>query len=268
MEEIILAVVIVSLIGLIIGVGLSFASSVFGVKKDEIEEKVRECLPGANCGACGYSGCDGYAQAISKGETQNISLCTPGGNDVANEIAEITGKKAEEIKPLVAVVACKGNCNVAPQKVEYSGIKSCKAAHLMMGGQKTCVYGCLGYGDCISACDNGAIFICDGIAKIDISKCGACTKCINACPKGLISLIEANKKQAYVMCKNKEKGAAAQKSCKVSCIGCGKCQKECPESAITVENFLATVDPLKCTGCGICKDACPKKCIDLLMLIK
>jgi len=70
------------------------------------------------------------------------------------------------------------------------------------------------------------------------------------------------------MCKNKEKGAAAQKSCKVSCIGCGKCQKECPESAITVENFLATVDPLKCTGCGICKDACPKKCIDLLMLIK
>lgn len=266
--DIILAVVIVALIGIIIGIGLSFASSVFSVKKDEIEEAVRECLPGANCGACGYSGCDGYALAISKGETENISLCTPGGNEVANQIAEITGKKAENIAPQVAVVACNGNCEFAPQKMDYTGIKSCKAAHLMMGGQKTCVYGCLGYGDCLSVCDNGAISICDGVARVDILKCSACKKCVSACPKGIIKVLEANKKQAIVMCKNKEKGALAQKSCKVSCIGCGKCQKNCSEGAITLENFLASIDPQKCTGCGACKDACPKKCIEIITLNK
>ena len=138
----------------------------------------------------------------------------------------------------------------------------------MMGGQKTCAYGCLGYGDCLRVCDNGAISICDGVARVDISKCGACAKCVNACPKGLIRIFQANKKQALVMCKNKEKGPVAQKSCKVSCIGCGKCVKTCPEGAITLENFLATVDSDKCTGCGACKDACPKKCIEIITLAK
>ena len=266
--EIFIAVVIVALIGIIIGLVLSFASSVFSVKKDETEEKVRECLPGANCGACGFSGCDGYAQAIAKGETDNVSLCIPGGNDVANQIAEITGKTAQDVLPFVAITACNGNCENAPVKMEYLGIKSCKAAHLMMGGQKTCVYGCLGYGDCTKVCDNGAISVCDGVARVDISKCGGCKKCVKACPKGLITVLEANKKQAVVLCKNKESGAQAQKSCKVSCIGCGKCVKTCPEGAIKVENFLATVDPAKCTGCGACKDACPKKCIEIVTLNK
>ncbi|MBR6765247.1 MAG: RnfABCDGE type electron transport complex subunit B [Clostridia bacterium] len=266
--EILIAVIIVAVIGIIIGIGLSVASAFFAVPVDEREEKVRECLPGANCGACGFSGCDAYAQAIAKGETENLSLCLPGGNDTAQEIGKIMGKEAAKVLPMVAVVACNGNCENAPQKIKYEGISTCKAASLMFGGQKTCAYGCLGYGDCIKVCDNNAISICEGVARIDITKCGACQKCVGACPKGLISVLEVNKLQAFVACKNVEKGAQAQKSCKVSCIGCGKCVKTCAAGAITVENFLAKVDEAKCTGCGECVSACPKKCIELLKLEK
>lgn len=266
--EILIAVVIVSVIGIIIGIGLSVASSFFSVPKDETEARVRECLPGANCGACGYSGCDGYAAAIAKGETENISLCAPGGNDTANAIAEITGKVAEDIVPVAAVVRCNGTCESSQEKLNYEGISTCKAASMMFGGQKSCVHGCLGYGDCMNVCDNNAISICDGVAKIDILKCSACAKCMNTCPKGLIDLLPVNKLQATVMCRNREKGAVAQKVCKVSCIGCGKCQKVCEAGAITVESFLAKVDAYKCTGCGKCSEACPKKCIEMVNLVK
>lgn len=261
--EILIAVIIVSVIGIIIGIGLSVASSFFSVPKDETEEKIRECLPGANCGACGFSGCDGYALAIAKGETDNISLCAPGGNGVAKALAQITGKIAEEIAPVAAVVRCNGTCENCNEKLNYEGIKTCKAASMMFGGQKACIYGCLGYGDCMNVCSENAISICDGVARVDLSKCIACGKCLKACPKGLIDLLPKGKTQAVVMCRNAEKGAVAMKACKVSCIGCAKCQKACPQNAITVENFLACVDANKCNGCGECRGVCPKNCIEL-----
>lgn len=67
--SILTAVAIVSGIALIAGLGLAIASKIFAVPVDEKAEAIRECLPGANCGACGFSGCDGYAAALSKGET-------------------------------------------------------------------------------------------------------------------------------------------------------------------------------------------------------
>lgn len=264
--DILIAVVIVSVIGIIIGIGLSLASVFFSVPKDETESKIRECLPGANCGACGYSGCDGYASAIAKGETENISLCTPGGNSVAKEIALITGKVAEDIAPVTAVVRCNGSCENSSEKLNYEGIKTCKAASMMFGGQKTCIHGCLGYGDCLKACSENAISICDSVARIDSSKCVACAKCMNTCPKGLIDLLPKAKLQAVVMCRNSEKGAVAQKACKVSCIGCSKCAKTCENGAITVENFLARVDATKCNGCGKCKEVCIKNCIEIVKI--
>ena len=103
-ESILIAVGIVSVIGLIAALGLSIASKIFAVPVDEKAEKIRECLPGANCGACGFSGCDGYAAALSKGETQNTALCAPGGNETAKAIGEITGLAAGEVKPSAAVV--------------------------------------------------------------------------------------------------------------------------------------------------------------------
>jgi len=268
MNDIIIAVVIVAAIGLITGIGLSVASSIFAVKKNETEEKIRECLPGANCGACGFSGCDGYAKALAEGKTDKLSLCAPGGNEAAQAIAEMLGKTAETITPMVAVVKCGGNCENAKDKLEYDGIHSCKAAMQLFGGHKSCLYGCLGYGDCVRECPYEAIFICNGVARINVDKCRACRKCTTVCPKGVITMLPLNTPQAVVSCMNKSKGVEVRKQCSAGCIGCGKCMKACENGAVKVENFLASVDFEKCIGCGKCQEACPIKCIGIVTLKK
>ena len=64
MNEIYYAIIAVSVIGVICAVLLAVASKVMAVKEDERFPAIRACLPGANCGACGYAGCDGYAKAL------------------------------------------------------------------------------------------------------------------------------------------------------------------------------------------------------------
>ena len=188
MTQILIPVVLVAAIGLIAGLGLAVASVVFAVPKDEKAEAVREVLPGANCGACGYSGCDGYAAALSKGETTECNKCTPGGNDVAQQVAAIMGMEAGNITPQVAAVMCCGNAQNVEEKLDYSGVRSCKIATQLFGGPKTCVHGCIGFGDCVRVCPYEAIFICDGVARINPDKCRACKLCINTCPRHLIDL--------------------------------------------------------------------------------
>ncbi|MGN1419571.1 MAG: RnfABCDGE type electron transport complex subunit B, partial [Acutalibacteraceae bacterium] len=231
-------------------------------------EKIRECLPGANCGACGFSGCDGYAAALSKGETTECNRCTPGGNDAATAIAAIMGVEAGEVKPMVAAVMCQGNCTNAQTKLEYSGVQSCKMAAQLFGGPKNCVYGCLGFGDCMNVCQYDAIFICDGVARINPDNCRACKMCINTCPKHLIELFPLDTTKAAVLCKNHDKGGNTRKQCKAGCIGCMKCTKVCEVDAVKVENFCAHVDYDKCIGCGKCHEACPVGCIDLYKISK
>ena len=115
----------------------------------------------------------------------------------------------------------------------------------------------------MKACQYDAITVCNGVASINPEKCKGCGQCVAACPKGLISFVPL-KKQAVVRCANCDKGAATTKVCKVGCIGCMKCVKVCEAGAVKVENFHATVDPVKCTGCGKCTEACPRHCITLL----
>lgn len=268
MNSILLAVVLVASIGLIAGVGLAVASVVLAVPKDETAEAVRECLPGANCGACGYSGCDGYAAALSKGETKETNLCAPGGNETAKQVAAILGLSAGEIKPMAAVVHCNGTSENSVIKLQYQGVQSCTMASQLFGGQKACVYGCLGYGDCVKACPYDAIQICDGVARVDPLACKACKKCIATCPKGLIELVPLYETKAAVLCKNHNKGAFTRKECKVGCIGCMKCTKVCESDAIKVENNTAHVDYDKCIGCGKCMEACPVGAIHIMTLGK
>ena len=45
------------------------------------------------------------------------------------------------------------------------------------------------------------------------------------------------------------------------CIGCKKCEKNCPVQAITVTDNVAHIDYDKCTNCGLCKENCPRHCI-------
>ena len=265
---IISAVIIVSVIGAIAALVLAIASKIFAVPVDEKAEKIRECLPGANCGACGFSGCDGYAAALSKGETTNVALCNPGGNDAAKAIAEITGLEAKEVTPMAAVVLCQGHNVNAAQKLNYQGVMSCKMASQVYGGPKECIYGCIGYGDCLNACEYEAISICNGIARINPARCRACKKCVNTCPKGLIEMMPLNVAKAAVLCKNHDKGAKTRKECTAGCIGCMKCVKSCEKGAISIDRFCAKVDEEKCIGCGDCHAQCPVGAIDVISLVK
>ena len=254
-----MGVIVVVAIALIAGVILSVASIVFAVPVDEKAEAIAGVLPGANCGACGFAGCSGYAEALAKGEAE-IGLCSPGGPDVAEECAEILGVSAGSMEKKVAIIQCAGTCSVVDKKMNYDGIDTCAAAAVFFGGDSACQYGCLGHGDCAAVCPENAITVCNGLATVNEDLCVGCGLCAKACPKNVI-IIEAQKFTQHVRCKNTDKGAETRKTCKVGCIGCMKCQKECEAEAIKVVNFNATIDYSKCTNCGHCKDVCPVKAI-------
>lgn len=258
MNPIILAVIIVGAIGLLIGLILAFASIFFAVPKDEKAEKILQALPGANCGACGYSGCQGYAQALAKGEAEP-GLCSPGGEGAVKAVAEILGVKAEAGIKKTAVVKCRGYSQCTEERMEYQGIKSCSAAVMLYGGTGKCSYGCIGFGDCKAACDFNAVSICDGVAVVNENNCKACGKCVSACPKNIIEIMPVS--SAAVRCSNHDKGAAAKKACGNACIGCMRCVKSCEHNAVSVNNFLASIDSDKCIGCGACAEVCPQDCI-------
>ena len=261
MNEILIAVLIVTAIGLVAGVGLAIASIVMAVPKDERAEAVLEVLPGANCGACGYSGCSGYAAALASGEAK-AGLCSPGGEAVAAAIAGALGTEQVQVEYKTALVHCKGSHDNTADKMRYQGLQSCAAAAQMFGGVGSCAYGCMGLGDCAAACEYGAITVCNGVANIDPSKCRGCSKCVAACPKRLISFVPL-KSQAIVRCSNCDKGGETRKVCKAGCIGCMRCVKACEHGAVKVENFCAKVDPALCTNCGKCAEVCPQHCISI-----
>lgn len=255
MNPILIAVVIVGAIGLVVAIVLSLASSFFAVPTDERVERLTEALPGANCGACGFSGCSGYAEALASGEAQP-GQCPVGGDEAAKAVASILGVEAGSAKEVTARVMCSGSCDNTQKRINYKGIQSCAAAVQILGGGGKCSYGCIGLGDCAAACEFGAVKVCNGVAVVNEDKCKGCKKCEAVCPKGIIEIVP--KKSAAVLCSNFDKGAQTKDDCKVGCIGCMKCQKACPAGAIKVENFKATVNPELCTLCGQCADVCPK----------
>ena len=258
-SAILTALLVVAAIGIIAGVLLVVASHFFGVEEDEKVTKVRECLPGANCGACGYAGCDSYAEAVAKGEAE-ANLCVPGGASVVNELSQILGVEVSTTEEKVAFVFCNGDCNAVNSDVIYDGIDSCKASKLIYGGPSACKYGCIGCGDCAAACPVDAICIHDNLAHINPDICIACGKCVKTCPNGVIDIIP-KKSKVVVMCNNTEKGAVARKQCKNVCFGCKKCERGCPSQAIKVENNLARIDYDKCSGCRECFNTCVTNCI-------
>ena len=256
---ILIALGVVAGVGLVLGIVLALASKFFAVDEDEKVKLVREALPGANCGACGYTGCDGYAEAVAKGEAEP-NLCIPGGSTTAAQLSIILGVKIQTLEPKVAFVACGGDCENASACAVYDGIKSCKAASMVYGGPFDCAYSCVGCGDCAEVCPVNAICVHDGLAHIDPRECVGCGKCVGTCPKHIIKLLPKETKTA-VMCSNIQKGAVARTNCKNACIGCKKCELNCPEKAITVIDNLARIDYDKCTGCRLCEQNCPTKCL-------
>ncbi len=257
--DILIAFVVMFSIALIAGVLLSVFSHFFAVEDNPLKKQIRECLPGINCGACGYKGCDDYAEALAEGGVKP-NLCVPGAQGVADEIAGIIGVESEPFKDVVAFVACNGHCEAASKKAEYVGVETCKAASMVYGGDNACRFGCLGFGDCANACPAEAICMIDGIAHVDTSRCLGCGLCTRTCPKHIITMLSQDTR-TVVMCSSKQKGAEARKACKNACIGCKKCEKACPNGAITVQNDLAVIDYEKCTNCGTCIGQCPTGCL-------
>lgn len=256
-KTIYLALAVLGGLGIVFGIALAIVAARFVVKVDPKVEQVRETLPGANCGACGFAGCMGYAEAVVGNPDVAVNLCAPGKSPVAERIAEITGKKAEKVEPKIARVFCQGGTSMSQRKFIYTGVYDCTAAVLAAGGDKSCEYGCLGYGTCMRACPFDAITMSpDNLPVINPEKCTACGKCVAACPKQVIELGPASK-AVVISCHSRDKGADTKKKCQVGCIACGICVRTCPVDAIAVENNLARINFAKCIVCGLCVKKCP-----------
>lgn len=258
-DTFIIPVAILAISGIVVTIILFLAAKYMAVPVDEKAELVREALPGANCGGCGYSGCDAYAEAVAKGEAP-CNLCIPAGAAGGEKIAEIMGLSFEGVDTKKAFVKCNGTCSNTQPKVEYDGVNSCEACSMLYGGNGTCEFGCLGFGDCAAACSFGAIQVIDGVARVNKALCTGCEACVAVCPKSIIEMMPENNK-VKVACSSKAAPKVAMQACKVSCIGCKKCEKECPFDAIHVTNSLAKIDTDKCKNCGKCIEVCPKSCI-------
>ena len=269
MFEILIAIGVLGGLALVFGLVLAAASKVFYVETDPRLDQLNECLPGANCGGCGYAGCGGYAEAVLKGEAP-IGKCASGGNECARSMAAIMGVAAEEVTRKVALVRCSGEKRYdksgnlvagAKVKAEYEGFHDCIAASKVGGnGPLSCKFGCLGFGTCVKACKYEAISIVNGVAKVNEDRCVGCMACAAACPRQLIIPVEPHR-NVVIACNSMAKGAVTTRGCTVGCIGCGLCKKICPNDAITIEQNRAIIDYSKCDSCGLCATVCPKKLI-------
>lgn len=258
-SAILLALSVLGVLGLLFGVLLSIAGKKFEVKQDERVVLIREQLGGANCGACGFAGCDAFAEAVAAGEAR-VDGCPPGGPDAAKAIGNIMGVDVDVTERNVARILCQGAYSVAQDRYNYEGFQNCRTVASMSGGNKLCPYSCVGLGDCVTACAFNAISLKNQLAHIDPVLCGGCGECVKECPRGVISLMRESA-SVRVLCRNKDTGKQARESCMKACIGCKRCVKECSEGAITVEDNLARIDVTKCNQCGECVKVCPIGCI-------
>jgi Na+-translocating ferredoxin:NAD+ oxidoreductase RNF subunit RnfB len=258
-------IICLTLIALIAAVILYFVAQKFKVFEDPRIDEIQEILPAANCGGCGFAGCRNFAEALVKAETFEGLNCPIGGSSVMGDAAKILGKEAPVVEPLVAVLLCNGTPEYRPRTSLYNGVNECRISHALYIGESDCSYGCLGNGDCVTACTFNAIYMdrTTGLPVIIDEKCVACGACVKACPRNIIELRKKAKKdrKIYVACSNCDKGGPARRACKVACIACSKCFKVCEFDAIKIENNLAYIDANKCTFCRKCVPECPTNSI-------
>ena len=256
-----LSMISMGVVGAFFALVLAYASNVFAVDTDPRAEAIEEILPGANCGACGFSGCSGFAEGVVTGKAE-VSGCPVGGANVANAIAEVMGIAAPaDVKRKVAQLLCAGDCEQAKNRAEYNGVADCRAALLAGGGVKMCTYGCLGFGSCAVACPFGAISMDEkDLPVVDEDLCTGCGICVEACPRDLFQLVE-EQQGVHIRCRSFARGKEVRQACAVGCIGCRRCARECPEEAIEMVDNLAVINYEKCTNCGACAAVCPTNTI-------
>ncbi|MBI5888217.1 MAG: RnfABCDGE type electron transport complex subunit B [Deltaproteobacteria bacterium] len=247
-------------LGAVLAVFLAFADKKFKVTEDPRIEAVLGILPNTNCGGCGYPGCRMLAEAIANGNAP-ANTCVAGGNDVAKKLAALMGVEAKDHKRMLAVVLCKGGGKEAGKRAQYTGDRTCTAANLT-GGDKSCTYGCLGYGECVDACKFDAMAMnANSLPVVFYDKCVGCGACARACPRDIIEM-HPEEHRLFVYCRNKDKGAASRKVCDVACIACGLCVKDCSVlGGIALKDNLATVNYALAPQSDESTKRCPTKCI-------
>ncbi len=259
--NILLAFVVISVLGLFLGVCLSIADKKLAVEKDEKLQSLEAIMPGANCGGCGYAGCSAYAEAVFKGEAKP-GLCSPGGDKLAKKMGEILGVEVSVTEKMVAFVHCKGNPEHTQSDYAYKGLEDCNAAALLQGGPVACKEGCLHLGSCISVCPVKAISKdSNGDIVVDKELCIGCGKCTTVCPNNVIRLVPY-RAEYIVACNNHLPGGKVKKVCFVGCIGCKICQVKVENSPFEVVDFLSHNDYSKAQENAVkAAELCPQKCI-------
>ena len=258
---IIWTIAVITILGVALAMVLFLVAKKFHVVEDPRIDQVEKVMPGANCGGCGFAGCRAFATACVESGNLEDNFCPVGGNETMKQVAAVLGVEVAAKAAMVAVVRCNGTCANRPKTNDYDGTHSCRVKAALYSGDTGCSYGCLGCGDCVEACQFGAITMDSetGLPVVDQEKCTGCGACAKACPKGVIELRNKGPRgmRIFVSCINKDKGGVARKACSAACIGCMKCQKVCEKGAITVENNVAYIDFTKCKLCKKCVAECP-----------
>jgi len=227
-------------LGLLFAAALAIADKKLRVEENPLIGQIHEVLPGANCGACGYAGCYDFAVQVVEGNAQ-CSGCPVGGQETTDEVSALMGMESAENIRWIARVLCRGGLREAHcRETDYVGPRNC-SVQAVVGGNKVCIYGCLGGGDCVEACGFNALFMNDnGLPAVVDAFCTGCGMCVSACPRGIIE-IHPEDRTLFVFCKNHDGAKEANVMCDAACIGCGICARK-SEGAITMTDQLAVID--------------------------
>jgi len=262
------SIIILGIVGIMAAILLYLAAKKFHVYENPKIAEVEECLPGVNCGGCGFSGCRAFAEKCASSDSLDGLSCNSLDDAGMKRIADVLGLAPVAGRVRKARVLCSASCENRPALNRYDGETSCAIEATLYQGESDCTFGCLGCGDCVKACPFGAMTITAEsiIPIIDLKKCVGCGKCVATCPRKIIELADYSDQRPWVAvtCSNRDKGPIAIKECSVACIGCGKCRKTCVHEAISIESFLAHIDSEKCVGCGDCVSVCPRNTIHVV----